>query len=102
MYKDLKLRTEEGYALSQIGFVYSNIGDLNSAIERITVAAGIMKETNDMEGLAGVYNHFGIVLRDAGRYEKALEYYLLSQEIYKQKEDKKPDAPFNKQYRQSL
>ncbi len=34
-----------------------------------------MKETNDTEGLAGVYNHFGIILQDAGRFEKALEYY---------------------------
>ncbi len=85
----LKLNSRADYAivLSNIGFVYSKIGDYNAAAEKMTEAVKIMKEENNIEGLAGVYNNFGIVLKDAGRVDKALEYFNNSLQIYEEKGD---------------
>jgi len=73
-----------GIVLNQIGFVYSNLGDYNTAVDKISEAAIIMKDMNDMWELAGVYNNMGIVLQHAGRTEKALEYYKNAVTIYEE------------------
>jgi CHAT domain-containing protein/Tfp pilus assembly protein PilF len=79
--------SETGEVVSQIGFIYSKLGDYNTAAEKLTEAIKIMKEENDTLGLAGVYNHFGIVLQRAGRTERALEYYNNALKIYEERKD---------------
>ncbi|GAH35129.1 unnamed protein product, partial [marine sediment metagenome] len=57
--------------LNQMGFVYSKLGDFKTAIEKYTEVVQIMKEENDLSGLAGAYNNIGITLQSSGRIEKA-------------------------------
>ena len=85
----LELNSRANYAevLSNMGFVYSKLGDYPVAVEKMQEAVKIMNEENDTEGLAGVYNNFGVVLQDAGREEKALEYFNSSLKIYEEKGD---------------
>ncbi len=85
----LKLNSRVSYAevLSNMGFVYSRLGDYTVAVEKLSEALKIMKEEDDIEGLAGVYNNLGVVLQDAGREEKALEYFNNSLRIYEEKGD---------------
>lgn len=85
----LQLNSRVNYAevLSNMGFVYSRLGDYPIAVEKLTVAEKIMKEENDLEGLAGVYNNLGVVLQEAGREEKALEYFNNALQIYEEKGD---------------
>ena len=85
----LQLNSKVSYAevLSNMGFVYSRLGDYDAAVEKLSEALKIMKEENDIEGLAGVYNNLGVVLQDAGREEKALEYFNNSLQIYEDKGD---------------
>lgn len=85
--KELGLAFDVAETLSQMGFVYSKLGDYNTAVEKLSQAASIMKNENDSIGLAGVFNHFGIVLHAAGRTERALEYYNNAIWIYENQND---------------
>lgn len=85
--------SETGEVISLMGYVYSKLGDYNTAAEKLTEAIKIMKEENDTIGLAGVYNHFGIVLQRAGRSERALEYYNNALKIYEEKKDFTDEIP---------
>jgi len=87
IHRNLNDRVRMGIVLNQIGYVYSNLGDNNTAIDKINEAAEIMKEENDLWELAGVYNHMGIVLQNVGRTEKAYEYYNNALKIYEEEED---------------
>lgn len=83
----LNERSDIGYALNQMGFVYSNLGEYNIAVDKINEAAAIMKEENNIIGLAAVYNQLGIVLQMSGRVEKASEYFNNSLKIYEENKD---------------
>jgi CHAT domain-containing protein len=91
--RKLEAGSETGEVLSFIGYVYSKLGDYNTAAAKLTEAVKIMKDENDTLGLAGVYNHFGIVLQRAGRTEKALEYYNSSLKIYEDRNDLTDEIP---------
>lgn len=88
IYRSLKIfsPTDNYYGsnetLSQMGFIYVRLGDYNSAVSKLSEAVEMMEKEKDSVALAGVYNHFGVVLQKAGRIEKAQEYYLNSLRIY--------------------
>jgi CHAT domain-containing protein/tetratricopeptide (TPR) repeat protein len=85
--REINSRVRIGVVLSQTGFVYSNLGDNNTAIKKIIEAEKIIKEEGDLWELAGVYNHMGVVLQKAGRIDKAYEYYNSALKIYEEEED---------------
>ncbi len=82
--KSLNSGSKTGEVLSQIGFVYTKLGDYNTAVSKLTEATKIMNEQNDTLGLAGVYNNFGVTLQAVGRTEKAIEYYNNAIRIYEE------------------
>jgi CHAT domain-containing protein/Tfp pilus assembly protein PilF len=61
--------------LTHSGFVYTDLGDYNTAVEKLSEALQISKEADDKNGVAGASNNLGIVLQNAGRLEKAREYF---------------------------
>ncbi len=82
IFLSINEKVQAAIASSTIGYVYTKLGDYNTAAERLTEALGVMKEENDTIGLAGVYNNFGILLQRAGRTEKASEYYNNALTLY--------------------
>ena len=83
LFMMLNNKSETGEVLSLMGFINSNLGDNVQAVSKLNEALKIKQEINDSIGIAGVYNHYGIVLKQAGRTEKALEYYNNAYDIYK-------------------
>jgi CHAT domain-containing protein/tetratricopeptide (TPR) repeat protein len=82
LFRMLNNKSETGEVLSLMGFIYSNLGDNVKAVGKLDEALTIKTEINDSIGIAGVYNHYGIVLKQAGRTANALEYYNNAFEIY--------------------
>ncbi len=55
IFLSINEKVQAAIASSTIGYVYTKLGDYNTAAERLTEALGVMKEENDTIGLAGVY-----------------------------------------------
>ena len=51
-------------------------------------ALGLATEINDRRGMAASYNNLGIVYRNQGALDKALEYYIISLKIYESLQNK--------------
>ncbi len=75
-----------GDVLTQQGFVFTNLGDYTSAIEKFTEALKMYKGRDDW-GTAGVYNNMGITYQSAKRFDKATEYYFNALEYYEALKD---------------
>src|SRR5688572_33289220 len=51
-------------------------------------ALHLATEINDRKGMAASYNNLGIVYRNQGAFDKALEYYIISLKIYETLQNK--------------
>jgi len=69
-----------------MGFVYSLLGDYSSAVDKLTEALEIVKEENDIEMLAGIYNNFGIALQNAGRPRRLWNIIIIRSKFMKKRE----------------
>jgi CHAT domain-containing protein len=76
-----------GDVYTQLAIVNAYLGDYETAIEHAGKAFDLYEAIDEYWGLAGAYNHTGIVLQEVNRPEKASEYYLNAHEIYTELED---------------
>ena len=75
-------------------------------------ALNLATEINDRRGMAASYNNLGIVYRNQGAFDKALEYYIISLKIYETLQNKEGIATtknnistiysIKKEYRQAM
>ena len=76
-------------ALNNIGYIYSNQGDIPKAIEYYNKSLKIQEDIGDKNGLASCYYNIGIVHKEQGSYDNALEYYFKALKIKEEIQDKK-------------
>lgn len=77
----------EAKCLNNVGFIYTNQGKREEAIEYYHLALNIYRHIGSGIGLAGVYNDLGGIYSDINESEIALKYYLTAHEIYCEVQD---------------
>ena len=81
LYRVLKNRYKEGWALGNLGVAYLNLGDYSKAIEYGQQQLVIAREIQDRDGEAAALNNLGLAYRSQGNYAKAIEYGQQSLDI---------------------
>ncbi len=79
---DLKVKT-----LNEFFRAYIN-SDPVKAIGYTREALSLATEIDDKKGMAASYNNLGVAYRNQGALDKALEYYLISLQIYETLQNK--------------
>ena len=86
----------EDVSKTELGNCYLNIARSNrfaghyfKAIKNLSIALEYFEESNDKKGIANCTNHIGIVYNTINNNEKAKEYYLKCQPLYKELNDNK-------------
>jgi len=65
---------DKSIRLLESGKLYHQIGDYDTALERLLESLEIEERDNDQENMAILYNEIGIIYRDKGDFDKALEF----------------------------
>jgi len=76
------------YALSNIGYIYKNQGQITKALKYYDKALTIQRSIKDKEGIANTLNNIGIIYDNLGLVTKASEYFHHALNIYKENQDK--------------
>jgi tetratricopeptide (TPR) repeat protein len=74
--------------LNNVGFIYNNKGEIDTALSFFNKSLEIKKEINDLSGMAFGYSNLGYIFHNKGNTDKALEYYLKSLEMGEKAKDK--------------
>ncbi|HQQ94247.1 MAG TPA: tetratricopeptide repeat protein [Bacteroidia bacterium] len=59
-------------AFNNIGFIYSNRGDVNKALDYLNRSLEISKQIHDKQGIAYTLNNLGLIYRNQGNLPKAI------------------------------
>jgi tetratricopeptide (TPR) repeat protein len=73
----------KGTCLVHLANVSLGLGDTEQAIKWLDMAMPFLKQTGDLWSIAFGLNNYGEVARAQGNYQKAEEYYLQTDELYK-------------------
>ena len=65
-------------------------------------ALNLATEINDKRGMAASYNNLGIAYKNQGAFDKSLDYYMTSQKLYEEIQNKEGIATTASIYRQSF
>lgn len=71
-------------AISAIGVIYWDIGDLDRAMQQYIKAIEIGESTGEIAQIDGTYSNVGSILRQMGSFEEAIAYFHKSMEISQQ------------------
>lgn len=71
----------EGLAARRIGMGFYKIGKLSEAISFFEVSLSVWKKLNNLENVLNDLISIGVVYRNLGQTDKALEYYLLAKTV---------------------
>jgi len=82
------LKKHLNYAISSIGYIYDNKGNIDSALFYYEKDLSIAKELGDKRGIASTLNNIGIIYKNKGEIIKALEYYDQSLKMKEEAGDK--------------
>ncbi|MBD2095974.1 CHAT domain-containing protein [Trichocoleus sp. FACHB-591] len=83
IYRAIKNRYMEGWALSGLGSTYHSLGNHTQAIEYSQQQLIITREIKDREGEGAALNNLGRSYRSLGNYAKAIEYWQQALQIYR-------------------
>lgn len=72
----LFFKKHQGAALNNLGVIYKNMGDLDSALHFNLRSLEIKKEINDKKGIANSYINLGGIYHTQGNLVKALDFYF--------------------------
>jgi len=78
-----RLLKAKGDAISNIGYLKINTGDIVEALECFKRSLKIAKEVNDKTSIATILNNIGSIYDNYGNIPKALEYYESSRKMNK-------------------
>lgn len=82
----------EVFILSQIGWAYMTLGDLNQSVEYNEKARDLAEKSNDREGLGLALSNLGVIAQRKGQPFIAVDYFEKSLEIRKQLKSKEDIA----------
>ncbi|MBD2168987.1 tetratricopeptide repeat protein [Calothrix membranacea FACHB-236] len=88
IYREIKDRQGESWALGNIGLAYFSLGDYPKAIEYYQQSLAIAKQIKDRRGEGNALGNLGNAYYALGDYPKAIEYYQQSLAIAKQIKDR--------------
>ncbi|BBC26662.1 CHAT domain-containing protein [Pseudanabaena sp. ABRG5-3] len=88
IYREIKFRQGELWALGGIGNAYYNLGKYDKAIEFQLQSLEIAREIKDRGGEGQALGGLGSAYYSLGKYDKALEYQLQSLEIAREIKDR--------------
>jgi CHAT domain-containing protein/tetratricopeptide (TPR) repeat protein len=74
IYREIKDREGEGWALGNLGSAYSNLGDYAKAIEYAQQQLAIAREIKDRKIEGAALGNLGLAYSSLGDYAKAIEY----------------------------
>jgi CHAT domain-containing protein/Flp pilus assembly protein TadD len=92
LYQEIKDTTGEANCLNNIGLVYSDLGEKQTALEYLQQSLQLAKTIKDRAPEARTLMGIGIVYNDLGKKQKALEYYLQSLTLFKALGDRIQEA----------
>ncbi len=82
-------KKEQSTLHNNLGAVYRNIGDSQSALAHYEQAIAIMEQLDDKLGIGNTIGNIGVIYHQQKNYERALEYYAQSLQIKEQYGNKK-------------
>ncbi|WP_181016299.1 tetratricopeptide repeat protein [Pseudanabaena sp. BC1403] len=88
IYREIKFRQGELWALGGIGNVYNNLGKYDKAIEYQLQSLAITQELKDRLGEGAALGNLGIAYYFLGKYDKAIEFQLQSLAITRELKDR--------------
>ena len=83
-YKRTQDRQGEGRAISDIGLIYYQLGEYDTAQKYLEQALDIRRQVGPLGGEAVTLNNLGMVYHDQGQVQKALQYYQQALTIFQQ------------------
>jgi tetratricopeptide (TPR) repeat protein len=90
--KRLKDRDSYGAHLSNLGQAYSDLGDVQSAIELYKKSLAISRETGDRQMQAYDFNNLGQAYADLGEVQRAIKFYKRALKIDKESGNRRGEA----------
>lgn len=66
----------EAQSFSGIAASYSEMGEVDLAIENYTKAVPVLRRSNDKDGFGITLNNLGMLLKSTGQYQQALKYMM--------------------------
>jgi CHAT domain-containing protein/Tfp pilus assembly protein PilF len=88
IYREIKFRQGELWALGGIGIAYQALGKYDKAIEFHLQSLAIAREIKDRLGEGKALENLGLAYYSLGKYDKAIEYHLQSLEIKREIKDR--------------
>ena len=92
IYRALKNRHKEGWALGNLGGAYSSLGNYAKAIEYSQQRLVIAREIKDRNGEGQALSNLGKTYRSLGNYAKAIEYTQQSLAIAREIKDRQREG----------
>jgi len=92
LYREAGDRRGEATTLTNIGSVYSDLGEQQKALEYYSQSLPLRRATGDRGGEATTLNNIGSVYSDLGEQQKALEYYSQSLPLLRAVGDRRGEA----------
>lgn len=92
LFRVVGARQKQAITLSNIGSVYSELGQQKKALEYFNQSLSIFRGVGDKKREATTLNNIGTVYSDLGEKQKALEYYNQSLPLGRMVEEKEVEA----------
>ncbi|WP_081594674.1 CHAT domain-containing protein [Allocoleopsis franciscana] len=92
LYRAVGDRQSESLILNEIGYIYSDLGEKQKALEYYNQSLPLRRAAGDKRGEAVTLNNIGRVYSDLGEKQKALEYYNQSLPLRRAAGDKRGEA----------
>ena len=83
------LKKSLAFALSNIGYIYNNQGNIPKALEHYGKSLQLQEEIGDKQGIATSLNNIGLIYQNQGDIPNALEYLSKSMQLIKEIGDKR-------------
>ena len=92
LFRVVEARQKEAITLSNIGIVYSDLGQKQKALEYFNQSLSIFRVVGDKTREARTLSNIGLVYSDLGEKQKALEYYNQSLPLGRMVEEREVEA----------
>jgi len=92
LYRAVEDSRKEAVTLSNIGYIYSALGEKQKALDYYNQSLPLSRATGDKAGEATTLNNIGRVYSDLGEKQKALDYYNQSLPLSRATGDKTQEA----------
>nr|WP_313933794.1 tetratricopeptide repeat protein [Calothrix sp. FACHB-168] len=92
IYREIKDRDGESWALGNIGVAYRNLGDYKTAIEYYQQLLAIAREIKDRQNEGKALGNLGVAYRNLGDYKKAIDYLQQTLAIAREIKDRNSES----------